>query len=211
MPYRTSATRSYNGPMEVFALQIITYPHPTLRYKSKPIKRVDAELVALVRQMFDLMYEAKGIGLAANQVNLPLRLFIVNLEGDPSKGEELVFLNPVLSRPKGNCEHEEGCLSIPGVYGNVSRPKQVHLYGYNLRGEEIDAVIDGMLARCVQHEADHLDGVLFVDRISPLAREDLRAELDDFEVDFDSRRSMGQLPPDAEVLAELAQWERKYC
>ena len=101
-------------------MEIITYPHPTLRYKSKPIKRVDAQLHDVVREMFELMYDANGVGLAANQVDLPIRLFVVNLEADPEKGEELVFINPVIRMPKGTKEHEEGCLSLPGLYGNVS-------------------------------------------------------------------------------------------
>lgn len=101
-------------------MKIITYPHPTLRRVAKPVRRVDAELKRIVREMFDLMYEAKGIGLAANQVDMPIRLFIVNLEAEAGKGEELVFINPVLSRPKGSDEAEEGCLSLPGLYGPVA-------------------------------------------------------------------------------------------
>jgi peptide deformylase len=143
-------------------LQILTYPHPTLRRVSKPLKRVDADLRKTIREMFDLMYAAKGIGLAANQVDLPLRLFIVNLESNPETGEELVFLNPVISRPRGGAEEaEEGCLSLPGLYGPVIRPKEVRINAYNLSGQEFEADVSGLFARCVQHELDHLDGVLF--------------------------------------------------
>ena len=98
-------------------MQIITYPHYTLRYKSQPLTRVDAALRKLVAEMFDLMYEANGVGLAGNQVDLPLRLFVVNMAAEPGEGEELVFINPVLSQPKGKEEGEEGCLSLPGLYG----------------------------------------------------------------------------------------------
>src|SRR5688500_7945225 len=106
------------------SLKVITYPHPGLRRPAKAIKRVDAALREIVREMFELMYEHKGIGLAANQVDLPLRLFVLNLEGKKGEGEEMVFINPVISRHKGSAEAEEGCLSLPGVYGNVIRPKQ---------------------------------------------------------------------------------------
>ena len=126
-------------------MEIITYPHPTLRYKSKPIKRVDAELLAIVREMFDLMYEANGVGLAANQVDLPIRLFVANLEADPDKGDEMVFINPIVSNPKGSEGDEEGCLSLPTLYGNVMRPKRVRVNAYNLKGEEIRIDIDGLI------------------------------------------------------------------
>src|SRR6266513_2886410 len=95
-------------------MQILTYPHPTLRRVSKPLRRVDAELRKQIREMFELMYAAKGIGLAANQVDLPLRFFIVNLEAKAGAGEEMVFINPVISLPRGGTEEaEEGCLSLP--------------------------------------------------------------------------------------------------
>lgn len=192
-------------------MQIVTYPHPTLRHKSKPVRRVDADLRAIVREMFSLMYAAGGIGLAANQVDLPFRLFIANLAGNPEEGEELVFINPVLSRPKGSEEKEEGCLSFPELYGPVTRPKQIHVNAYNLGGEELSARLDGMLARVVQHETDHLDGVLFPDRMGPLALAELRESLDEFETDFGSRRATGELPTDAEMAVRLREWEAKYC
>jgi peptide deformylase len=192
-------------------LQILTYPHPTLRRKSKPIRRVDAELREAIRAMFSLMYEAKGIGLAANQVDLPLRLFVVNLEAKPDAGEELVFINPVISLPRGGAEEaEEGCLSLPGVYGPVIRPRQVRINAYNLRGEEIAADVSGLMARCVQHELDHLDGVLFPDRMSPSARADIQEELEVFETEFQSRRGTGGAPSDEEIARQWLEWEGRY-
>ena len=140
-------------------MQIVTYPHPTLRHKSQPIRRVDAELKAMVREMFDLMYKAQGVGLAANQVDLPLRLFVVNEKANPETGEELVFINPVLSRPKGNEIKEEGCLSIPETYGDVMRPEKIKVEAYNLQGELIEGELSGLLGRIVQHETDHLQRV----------------------------------------------------
>lgn len=191
-------------------MKIITYPHPTLRHKSKPIRRVDAELRDIVRQMFDLMYTANGVGLAANQVNLPLRLFIVNLKAQPD-GEELVFINPVISLPKGSEEAEEGCLSLPGLYGQVKRPKQVRINAYNLSGQEITANLSGLLARVVQHELDHLDGVLFTDRLSETSKLDLRHELEVFELDYKSRCDTGEIEAPSEGAKRLAEWEAKYC
>jgi peptide deformylase len=193
-------------------LQIITYPHPTLRRVARPLRRVDAELRGIIRQMFDLMYEAKGIGLAANQVDLPLRLFIVNLEARPGAGEELVFINPVISLPRGGSEEaEEGCLSLPGLYGQVARPKQVRINAYSLNGQEIEADATGLFARCVQHELDHLDGVLFPDRMSTTARADIDEDLLIFETEFNSRRTTGALPSEEEIARQWAQWEGRYA
>src|SRR4029434_6981247 len=162
--------------------------------------------------MFELMYAAKGIGLAANQVDLPLRLFIVNLAAKPDEGEEIVFINPVVSLPRGGAEEaEEGCLSLPGLYGQVVRPKQVRINAYSLKGEEIQTDATGLLARCVQHEFDHLDGVMFTDRMSPGARADVAEGLDDFEAEFNSRRTTGGLPSDDEIAKRWAELEGRYA
>lgn len=192
-------------------MKIITYPHPTLRYVSKPVRRVDADFRKLVRNMFELMYAANGIGLAANQVELPLRLFIVNLAAKAGEGEELVFINPVLSHHKGSDEAEEGCLSLPGVYGQVVRPKNVRVQAYNLAGQEVKADLSGLLARCVQHEYDHIDGVLFPDRMPPLTRNALEDQLAEFETEFTSRRSTGEVPNDEQIFQTRTEWEAKYC
>ena len=192
-------------------LEIVQYPHPTLRYKSKPITRVDGELRDIVRTMFDLMYQAKGIGLAANQVDLPLQLFIVNTLSDPEQGEELVFINPVITSPKGSHEAEEGCLSIVGVNANVARPEQIHISAYDLQGNEISKTVDGLLAKAIQHETDHLEGVLFIDRISESSRKQLDIELEDFEIDFKSRRDTGEIPDDETIKKRLLEIEARYC
>lgn len=197
--------------MDKAPLQIVCYPHPALRHKSKPIKRVDADLKRIIHEMFTLMYAANGIGLAANQVNLPFRLFVVNLAATPDEGEELVFLNPVLAQPKGNEEYEEGCLSLPQLYAPVRRPQQITVQAYNLRGEEVSATLDGMLARVVQHEYDHLDGVLFTDRVKATAMADVQPVLDSFESEFGRRRQQGEIPSDEQIAQQLQQWEQKYC
>jgi peptide deformylase len=193
-------------------LQIVPYPHPTLRRTALPIKRVDAALRDIVGRMFELMYASRGVGLAANQVDLPLRLFIVNPKGDPQEGEEMVFLNPVLSRPKGGMEEaEEGCLSFPQLYGPVTRPKRIHVQAYGLDGEEISTDLDGFLARVVQHETDHLDGVLFTDRMSTTNRMVVAEVLEGFELEFQRKRESGEIPGDVEIEARLREWERQYC
>ena len=197
--------------MESPKLEIVQYPHPTLRYPSKPIKRVDKELKIIIGQMFDAMYEAQGIGLAANQVDLPLQLFVINTSGQQGEGEELVFINPVISQPKGVYEGEEGCLSIVGVHANVTRPAQVHVQGYDLKGNEIDMTVEGLMAKAVQHERDHLDGVLFIDRISESARAAIEGHLDEFEMIFNSQRQTGDMPSDEQILSRLKEFEARYC
>ena len=192
-------------------LQIVTYPHPSLRQVAKPIRRVDAELRRVVREMFDLMYASKGIGLAATQVDIPLRFFILNLEARPDAGQEMVFINPVTSFPKGPEEAEEGCLSLPGLYGPVVRPAKVRVNAYGIDGHEIQGDLTGLMARCVQHELDHLDGVLFPDRMSATARADIKDELDLFETEFESKRTTGAIASDEELAKKWAEWEARYA
>jgi peptide deformylase len=190
-------------------VHIIQYPHPTLRHVSKPLKRVDQELASAVREMFELMYEAKGIGLAANQVDLPYRLFVINLASDPAaEDQEFAFLNPVLTGRKGNAEAEEGCLSLPGVYGDVKRSERVTLNAFNLSGQELTMELDGLFARAVQHEIDHLDGILFIDRLSPTGEMAMRDALADFEAQFEGMRERGEIPDDAAITRRLHDLER---
>ena len=179
--------------------------------RDRPIRRVNEELKQIVSDMFDAMYEAKGIGLAANQVDLPFRLFVLNLSGKRGEGEELVFINPVVSSPKGSDEFEEGCLSIVGVNAVVNRPEQIHVQAYDLQGNEIDETVNGMLAKAIQHEIDHLDGVLFVDRIGESSKAAIAGELDDFELIFENERSTGNIPDDEAILGRLKEYEAKFC
>lgn len=192
-------------------LEIILYPHPTLRHKSRLIQRVDRELKSIVVEMFDLMYQARGIGLAANQVDLPLQLFVINTAGEQGQGEEVVFINPVISRPKGTNVAEEGCLSLPGINGQVSRPAQIHISAYDLSGNEIDLTADGLLARAIQHECDHINGVLFIDRISDSEKKQIDSELEEFVLDFNGRRAANAIPSDNEILKRLKTIEARYC
>ncbi|TWT30961.1 Peptide deformylase [Posidoniimonas corsicana] len=190
-------------------LSIIHYPHPTLRHTSRPLKRVDADLKRMVAEMFELMYEHEGVGLAANQVDLPYRLFVMNQEGDADAREhERVFINPVLSKGKGSEEGQEGCLSVPGVYAQVPRKTSVIVEAYDLSGNEIKEEARGMTARILQHETDHLDGVMFFDRIGPTAQAAIEPQIEEFFIDFQSRRAVGEAPTDEQVAARLDELEK---
>ncbi|HEX4413074.1 MAG TPA: peptide deformylase [Lacipirellulaceae bacterium] len=183
-------------------LQIIQYPHPTLRHRSKPLRRVDADLRKLVDEMFELMYEHEGVGLAANQVDLPYRLFVANPEGSPdAEDSESVFINPVLSGGRGLAEDEEGCLSIPGLRAPVTRNMSIKIQAYDLDGNEISGEVTDFMARIVQHETDHLDGTLFIDRLGPAQSLDLRDQLEEFEFAFQSKLETGELP-NVDVMAK---------
>ena len=189
-------------------MRILKYPHPTLRHKSKPLRRVDAELKKIVREMFDLMYIHKGIGLSANQVDLPYRLFIINLTSDAAaRDEEKVFINPVLSRRTGMAEADEGCLSFPEIYAPVRRPEKAVVSAYNLSGEEIHCELTGLYARAVQHEHDHLDGILFIDRLSPSNLAAVRDDLAALELEFSGNRERGLVPDDGQITSRLMELE----
>ncbi len=192
-------------------MQIVQYPHPTLRHPSKPVKRVDAQLKRNIAEMFELMYEHRGIGLAANQVDLPLRCFVMNLKSDPDEAEPHVFINPVISRPKGAAEREEGCLSFPELYAPVKRPERVFVSAFNLQGEPFEAEVDDLFARVVQHETDHLDGVLFIDRMTEVNQIACKDALEAFEREFNRQRGFGAIGSDAEIAARLSELEAQYC
>jgi len=154
------------------------------------------------------MYQHNGCGLAANQVDLPYRLFVMNTTGNAAeKEQQLVFINPVLSKHKGMEEEEEGCLSLPGLYVPVKRPDKVTISGYNLSGEQVTIDATGLFARVVQHEADHLDGILIIDRISPTSRIAVKELLVEFETEFNQRRERGEIPDDRSISARLAELE----
>jgi peptide deformylase len=189
-------------------VRIIKYPHPTLRRKAKPLRRVDAELRLLVGQMFEMMYEHKGVGLSANQVDLPYRLFLLNLSSDPAeKDQEYVFINPTISKRTGSAEAEEGCLSFPEIYAPVRRSEKIKISAYNLAGEEVSYDADGLFARAAQHEYDHLDGVLFIDRLTDSALLSIKQSLLDLECEFVGDRERGLIPDDQQIASRLAELE----
>jgi peptide deformylase len=157
------------------------------------------------------MYQAKGIGLAANQVDLPLQLFVINLTGDPDDGEERVFINPVISKPGGQAEAEEGCLSIPEVNGTVLRPEKIHVSAFDLSGNEINETVSGLLARAIQHEHDHLHGVLFIDRLSDSVKRNIDGQLYEFENHHNALVKSGDIPDVEANNARLAEIEARFC
>lgn len=185
-------------------LQIVSYPHPALRYNSRPIARIDDGLRATVAEMFQLMYEAKGVGLAANQVALPFRFFILNLTADPAqRDQEQVFINPVIVKRHSSVEDDEGCLSLPGLYSKVRRARRIRVQAYDLRGELIERDAEDLFSRAVQHELDHLDGKLFIDHLSALALHPLKEKLREFERAFRTAQMEGRLPDDDELIRRL--------
>ncbi len=189
-------------------MHIIKYPHPTLRHQSKPLRRIDAGLRKMVAEMLELMYANKGIGLAANQVDLPYRLMVVNPSGDPAvKDEEHVLINPEILRSKGSAEDREGCLSLPDIYAPVKRPEKIVLSAYDLSGREVTWELDGLYARVVQHECDHLDGVLFIDRLTPSNLLSIKQALADLELEFSGNRQRGLIPDDVRIAARLTELE----
>ena len=141
---------------------------PILRQPSEPIAEVDADVRALVDDLVETMYEADGLGLAAPPVGVPLRAFVYDIREPESPPG--VLINPVLVEQSGRTKDEEGCLSIPDLREIVMRAERVVVEGLDRDGEKVRLEADGLLSRCLQHEIDHLDGVLFIDRVSPLKR-----------------------------------------
>lgn len=189
-------------------MRIVKYPHPTLRHKSKSLSRVDAELRKIVAEMFDIMHKGKGVGLAANQVDLPYRLFVINATGDEAaKDEQYALINPVIVKRSGSAEDEEGCLSLPEIYAQVRRAEKIVLSAYTLEGKEIEWELSGFLARVVQHECDHLDGTLFIDRLGPSSLMVIKEALSDLEREYRTEHDSGRVPSNAAIEARLAELE----
>lgn len=163
--------------------RVLVYPDPRLRERAQPIAEVTPEVRRRARAMFPLMYEEQGIGLAAPQIGWGVRLFVVNVSGRPE--DELVLVNPVVVEKTGGLwSFEEGCLSLPGIRGKVERERRIVLEGQDLDGEPVRVEADGLVARCLLHEYDHLDGVLFIDRLSPAKKQSIKRRLRDLELDF---------------------------
>ena len=158
-------------------LTILEFPDPRLRTKATPVTEFDAELSSLIDDMFETMYEAQGIGLAATQVNVHKRLLVIDVS--ENKETPLVFINPSFEIIDDELnDYDEGCLSVPGFYETVSRPRKVHVKAQDRNGDSFELDAEGILATCIQHEIDHLDGKLFVDYISNLKRQRIRNKLE---------------------------------
>lgn len=158
-------------------LKILEFPDPRLRTIAQPVIKVDNQIRELVDDMFETMYDAPGIGLAATQVDVHLRIIVMDLSDDRS--EPLVFINPEFECLTDATDvYQEGCLSVPGFYEDVERPQQVKISALDRNGEPFEMIAEGLLAICIQHECDHLNGKLFVDYLSNLKRNRIRKKLE---------------------------------
>ena len=158
-------------------LNILEFPDPRLRTIAKPVEVVDDAVRQLIDDMFETMYEAPGIGLAATQVNVHKRIVVMDLSED--KSEPRVFINPEFEPLTEEMDqYQEGCLSVPGFYENVDRPQKVRIKALDRDGNPVEEVAEGLLAVCIQHECDHLNGKLFVDYLSTLKRDRIRKKLE---------------------------------
>ena len=167
-------------------MKLIYYPDPRLKKTSEPVTQFDEELRDLVVQMFRLMREHKGVGLAAPQVGRNLRIFVMNPSGEA--GDDRVYVNPVLLDADGSDEAEEGCLSLPDIHVKVIRSKTVRIVAQDLSGNLIDEAASGFIPRVWQHEFDHLNGVLLTDRMGPVAKMQNRKKLKELEDRYRAER-----------------------
>jgi len=158
-------------------LEILEFPDPRLRTKAEPVEQVDDAVRQTVKDMLETMYTAKGIGLAATQVNIHRQIIVIDVSEEHN--EPLVFINPSIRvLDEENHQYDEGCLSVPGFYETVERPKKVLVEALNEKGEAFTLEPEGVLAVCIQHELDHLNGKLFVDYISTMKRNRIRKKLE---------------------------------
>ena len=158
-------------------LTILEYPDPRLRTKAQPVTAVDDSIRQLVDDMFETMYEAKGIGLAATQVDVHRRVLVTDVSAD--RTDPRVFINPQVIEREGSTEAEEGCLSVPGIFDTLrTRAEKIRVRALDRDGQPFEVDADGLVAVCIQHEIDHLDGKLFVDYLSELKRNRIRKRLE---------------------------------
>lgn len=179
-------------------MKIVKYPHPALREKATPITAIDKQVQSAAAQMLELMYDSEGLGLAAPQVALPIQLLVMNFEGDPDRKDmEFVAINPVIVESKGGTiSDREGCLSFPGLYQNVRRFKTVKVQFYDLQGVLKEMTAHDLAARVWQHEIDHLQGILFIDKMGSLGLSRSQKDLEKFIADFEKDKKKGDLPAD---------------
>ena len=176
-------------------MKILQYPHPALRAKARPVERIDAEVVRAANGMLELMYRHEGLGLAAQQVGLDLQLLVINFAGDPERhDQQVVAVNPVILEQKGAVKDREGCLSFPGLYQDIRRAKTVKVQAYNLEGRAFEMECADLAARIWQHEIDHLNGVLYIDKMGPLARLGSKRALEEFAAEFEEGLAKGAIP-----------------
>lgn len=185
-------------------MNIVQYPHPSLRFQARPVTRVDDALRGAAARMLELMYEAKGVGLAATQVALPWRMFVYNPTADPEQRElERVVLNPVIQEKRGSQDESEGCLSFPGLYHKVRRAKTVRVRYFTLAGTQEEIEATDFVSRIFQHETDHLSGILFIDKLGTIGRMSARSTLARMESEFREAQAKGEIPSDADLLKRM--------
>lgn len=179
-------------------MQIVNYPHPALRHKAAPVTAIDKDLNLLVGGMLELMYRHEGLGLAAPQVNVPARVLVLNFAADhKDKTHEYVAINPVIiETSKQIVDDREGCLSFPDLYAKVRRSKKVKVQAYNLKGELYEMTCEELPARVWQHEIDHLEGSLFIDKMGMVGRMSSKKYLRQFEDEYREAQQRGEIPPD---------------
>ena len=158
-------------------LPILHHPDPRLREKAKPVTRFDAALKQLVTDMFETMYAAPGVGLAATQVGIAQRVAVMDCSREENRREPIVMVNPEILEQSDPEEVDEGCLSVPGVSDTLKRFRRVEARAQDASGQAFEIEADGLMAQCIQHEIDHLDGKLYIDRLSSLKRERLLKRL----------------------------------
>ena len=156
--------------------KILEFPDPRLRVRAQPVTRFDAQLGTLVDDLLETMYAAPGIGLAATQVDVPQRVIVIDISKE--RNEPLVLINPQILAREGEASTEEGCLSVPGIFDQVKRAAKVRVRAQDRAGQPFERDYDDVLAVCIQHEMDHLEGKLFVDYLSDLKRERIRKKLE---------------------------------
>ena len=151
--------------------QILTEPNSILRQKSSIVEKVDGEIQKLMDDMLETMYAAPGIGLAAIQVGVPKRIIVLDISRNEEPKKPMFFINPeIVEKAKNNSTYEEGCLSVPGQFAEIERPESCHLKFLDYNGQPQEIKAEGMLATCIQHEIDHLEGILFIDYLSKLKK-----------------------------------------
>jgi len=159
-------------------LEVLLFPDDRLRQVAADVAQFDARVQRLTEQMLETMYEQRGVGLAATQINVHERIFVADCADEMDGPEPLVFINPVILERNGSVESEEGCLSIPGVTDKVTRAETVRVKAQDPEGNHFEREAGGLLAICIQHEIDHLDGRLFIDYLSPLKRQRIRKKFE---------------------------------
>ena len=183
------------------AFDVLHFPDERLRLKATPIRKIDSQINDIAKNMLDTMYLEGGIGLAATQVNIQKRIVVIDLS--ENKDEPLILINPKILKFEGKENTQEGCLSVPDYFDTVERAKNIEFCYETLDKKTITTKADGLLAICVQHEIDHLDGKLFIDYLSPLKRNRLRKKIDKQKTELQRSKNYKSIPEENESLNKI--------